>query len=151
MEQYLETSYDKFIFRASMECVYSNDEIWVRTDGQTVLIGVTDFQQKAKGDIAFLDTLKAGAEIKKGQVAGTIETIKAAFDIVSPVSGRIVEVNHELENSPFFINEDPYGGGWIYRIEGTALDQELAAMMPAEQYFELLKKKVAEEAKNLYG
>lgn len=151
MEQFLETTYDKFIFRASLDCVYSNDEIWVRTDGQNVTIGITDFLQKASGDVAFLQTVEAGTEVEPGQAIGTIETIKAAVDILSPVGGCIIEVNRELEKSPSFINEDPYGTGWIYRIELKRERDGLAAMLSPQDYFELMKKKVAEQAQKLYG
>ena len=151
MDQFLETTYDKFIFRASTSCHYSADEIWVRTDGDVVVIGITDFQQKAKGDVAFLETVESGTDATKGQEIGKIETIKATFDIVCPVSGRIVDVNHELESSPFLINEYPYGAGWIYRIQTPVSSDELKALLSAEQYFQVMQKKVAEEAKKLYG
>ncbi len=114
-------------------------------------VGLTDFLQKAKGDVAFLETVEPGAEVKRGQEIGKIETIKATFGIISPVSGKIAEVNPEMDASPYLINHDPYGAGWIYRIELSDPEGDKAQLMEAKEYFEAMKDKVAQEAKKLYG
>ena len=151
MNEFLETTYDKFIFRVKTGCLYTRDEFWVLLQGQKATVGVTDFQQKAKGDVAFLETVEAGTEVKQGQAAGQIETIKATFEILAPVSGKVVEVNPQMQDSPYLINQDPYGAGWIYRIELTNPQGDMAGLLKAEEYFEIMKEKVAQEGKKLYG
>jgi glycine cleavage system H protein len=151
ISEFLEYTYEKFIFKVKVGYLYSQDEFWANFENGTVTVGLTDFLQKAKGDVAFLETVEPGVEVKQGQEIGKIETIKATFAIISPVSGKVMEVNPELEASPFLINEDPYGAGWIYRIELHDPEGDKAQLMGAEKYYELMKSKVAEEAKKLYG
>jgi glycine cleavage system H protein len=151
MDGFLETTYDKFIFRVKTDCLYTRDDFWARVEGNVATVGVADFRQKANGDIAFLETVAPGTAARQGQALGVIETIKATADILSPVTGKVVEVNPELEASPFLINQDPYGAGWIYRIELTDSQGDRAGLLDAEVYFELMKQNVAQEAKKLYG
>ncbi len=151
MEGFLETTYDKFIFRVKTDCLYTRDDFWARVEGNVATVGVADHRQKANGDVAFLETVAPGTAVRQGQALGVIETIKATADILSPVTGKVVEVNTKLEASPFLINQDPYGAGWIYRIELTDAQGDSAGLLDAEAYFELLKQKVAVEAKKPYG
>ncbi len=130
---------------------YSREELWANFENATAAVGLTDFMQKAKGDVAFLETVEPGTLVKRGEEIGTIETIKATFGIISPVSGRVVEVNPEMESSPHLINQDPYGAGYIYRIELNDTEGDKARLLEAEEYFELMKVKIAEKAKKLYG
>jgi glycine cleavage system H protein len=147
MEEFLEAKYDKFLFKVKVGYFYNRDDFWVNLDGKVAIIGVADFLQKAKGDVAFLETADAGTEVRQGQELGKIETIKATFGIISPVTGKVMEVNPELESSPFLINEDPYGAGWIYQIELADFDQDKKDLLPAGGYFDLMEKKIAEEMK----
>jgi glycine cleavage system H protein len=151
MSEFLETTYDKFIFRVKTDCLYTRDDYWALIEGNVATVGVADFRQKANGDVAFLETVAPGATAKQGAALGVIETIKATADILSPVTGKVVEVNAELEASPFLINEDPYGRGWIYRIELADPEGDTVGLLKAEAYFELMKQRVAQEAKKLYG
>jgi glycine cleavage system H protein len=151
MSEFLELTYDKFIFRVKTDCLYTREDYWARVEGNIAVVGVADYRQKSNGDVAFLETVAAGTIAKQGMALGVIETIKATADILSPVTGKVVEVNTELEASPFLINEDPYGKGWIYRIELTDAQGDLAGLLKPEAYLELLKQKVAVEAKKLYG
>ncbi len=151
MDEFLETTYDKFIFRVKTGYLYTRDDFWAFLEGPTATIGVTDFQQKAKGDVAFLETVEPGTEVRQGQAAGQIETIKATFEILSPVSGRVMEVNPQMQDRPYLINQDPYGAGWIYRIELTDPHGDTVGLLKAEEYFQIMKEKVAKEAKKLYG
>ena len=151
MGEFLETTYEKFIFKVKVGYLYSQEEFWVDIQGKVATMGLTDFLQKAKGDVAFLETVEPGVEIKRGQEIGKIETIKATFGIISPVSGKIAEVNPEMDASPYLINHDPYGAGWIYRIELSDPEADKAQLMEAKEYFEIMKGKIAEEAKKLYG
>jgi len=147
MGEFLETTYDKFVFKVKVGFFYSKEDFWASVEGNVALIGVSDFLQKARGDVAFLETAEAGTEVKQGQELGKIETIKATFGILSPVSGKVIEVNSDLESSSYLINEDPYGAGWIYRIALRNFDGDRGGLLSAESYFELVKEKIAEEMK----
>ena len=151
MSEFLETTYDKFIFRVKTGYLYTREDFWVSLEGSTATVGVTDFQQKAKGDVAFLETVEPGTEVRQGQAAGQIETIKATFEILSPVSGQVTQVNPQMQDSPYLINQDPYGAGWIYRIEMSNPENDMAGLLPAQEYFEIMKEKVGQEARKLYG
>ena len=147
MGDYLEASYDKFVFRVKVGYFYSKDDFWANVSDHIATVGVSDFLQKVRGDIAFLETVEVGTDVKQGQEIGKIETIKATFAILSPVSGRVLEVNPELESSAYLINEDPYGPGWIYKIELTDFAGDKAGLLQAGGYLEVMEKKIAEEMK----
>jgi len=151
MGEFLEYTYEKFIFKVKVGYLYSREEFWANIENGTATVGLTDFLQKAKGDVAFLETIEPGVTIQRGEEIGKVETIKATFGIISPVSGRVVEVNPEMDSSPYLINQDPYGAGWIYRIELKDVGGDKAQLLEAEAYFEIMKAKIAEEAKKLYG
>lgn len=151
MTEFLEHKYEKFIFRVKAGYLYSQEEFWANTQGNIATVGLTDFLQKAKGDVAFLETVEPGTVVKRGDEIGKIETIKATFGIISPVSGKVAEVNPEMDASPYLINHDPYGAGWIYRIELSDSEGDKAQLMEASEYFEAMKDKIAREAKKLYG
>ena len=151
MAEFLEHHYEKFIFRVKAGYFYSQDEFWADIQGKAATVGLTDFLQKAKGDVAFLETVEPGTMVKRGDEIGKIETIKATFGIISPVSGKVAEVNPEMEASPYLINQDPYGAGWIYRIELSDPEGDKAQLMDANEYFQAMKDKIAREAKKLYG
>ena len=151
MQDFLETTFDKFIFRAKAGYLYSKEEFWVDVQQRLATVGLTDFLQKSKGDVAFLETVDPGTHVERGQEIGTIETIKATFGILSPVTGNVVEVNPELELKPELINNDPYGAGWIYKIELSRPEVHEDELLPADRYMELLKEKLADEAKGAHG
>jgi glycine cleavage system H protein len=151
VSEFLETTYEKFIFKVKVGYLYSQDEFWANFQDGAATVGLTDFMQKAKGDVAFLETIAPGTVVKRGDEIGKIETIKATFGIISPVSGKVAEVNPEMEASPYLINHDPYDAGWIYRIELSDPEGDKARLMEAKEYFEIMKGKVAQEAKKLYG
>lgn len=151
MEGFLETIYDKFIFRVKTDCLYTKDEFWTAIKGRMATVGVTDFQQKSKGDITILTTVASGTDLKQGQAMGEMETIKATIELISPVTGKVLEVNPALQDQPFLINDDPYGKGWLYHIELTDPEEDASTLLNANAYFEILKEKVVQEAKKLYG
>ena len=143
--EFLETRYDKFIFSVKTGYLYTRDDFWADVENSKAVVGVGDFLQKVKGDVVFLETIESGTTVKQGQEIGKIETIKATFGILSPVTGRVVEVNPELESSPNLINEEPYGAGWLYRIELENIETDKKNLLQADTYFELMKEKIAEE------
>lgn len=145
MAEFLETNYDKFVFTAKVGYLYTRDDFWAQIDGPVATIGVADFLQKVKGDVAFIETVETGLMVKQGDELGKVETIKATFAIISPVTGKIIEVNPDMDASPHFINQEPYGSGWIYKIELTDLEKDRKALLDAQAYFELMKEKINEE------
>ena len=147
MEGFLETTYDKFIFRVKEDYLYLKEDFWAKIDGNSASVGISDFLQKSRGDVAFLETIEAGSEVRQGEGIGTIETIKATFAIISPVTGRVIEINPKLEGSPYLLNEDPYGEGWIYKIELSRLEEDRKGLLSAIDYLELMKEKIVEEMK----
>ncbi len=144
MAKFLEAASGKFVFRVKEGCLYNRDDFWVEVKGGVATVGITDYLQRTKGDVAFLETVEAGAEVRQGQEAGKVETIKATFGIISPVTGRVAEVNAELEASPHLINQDPYGEGWVYRIEPTDFEGDKGDLLRSGDYLELMKEKIAQ-------
>lgn len=104
---------------------YSSDHEWVRTDGNQLRVGITDYAQDALGDVVFVELPTVGATVKAGDAIAEVESTKSVSDIFAPVSGTIVEVNDELTDAPERLNEDPYGDGWIMVIETTDGEAEL--------------------------
>jgi len=151
MTEFLETTYEKFIFRVKVGYLYSKEDFWVDIKGTVATMGLSDYLQKSKGDVAFLETAEPATPVETGQESGKIETIKATFGIISPVTGKIVEVNSELEDSPHLLNSDCYGAGWIYKIDLTDPEEAKSALLEAESYMRLMRAKIEKEAKKLYG
>lgn len=114
---------------------YSNDHEWVRVEGNRAYIGITDFAQHALGDIVFVELPQIDAALNKGDVLGVVESVKAASDIYSPVSGTVVQTNEELADSPEKVNSDPYES-WIAVVELSDL-QQLDELLDAEGYRKL--------------
>jgi glycine cleavage system H protein len=107
------------------ELQYTKSHEWVRTEGDTATIGITDHAQEELGDIVYIELPEQGATFEAGESFGTVESVKAVSDLYTPVGGEVVEVNEALEDSPEKINEDPYGEGWMVKLrisgEGTGL------------------------------
>jgi glycine cleavage system H protein len=118
---------------------YSETHEWVTVDGKTATVGITDFAQAQLGDVVFIDLPKKDAQLDAGGAFGVIESVKAASDLYSPVAGRVVEVNERLTGAPELINRDPYGEGWLIKLE-------LSGEPPANLLDEGAYKKVTESA-----
>lgn len=95
---------------------YSKDHEWIRVEGDTAYIGITDYAQRELGEIVYVDITTVGEDIEQGSIFGSIEAVKTVSDLFLPASGEILEVNPELEEKPELINEQPYDGGWIVKI-----------------------------------
>ena len=117
---------------------YSDDHEWAKADGDKVRIGITDYAQDQLGDIVFVEMPEVGAELGKGDVFGTLESVKAVAEMFIPVSGEVVSVNGSLEESPALVNEDPYGNGWIVELKPSD-PSEMGVLMTREAYLEMLK------------
>ena len=112
---------------------YSEDHEWIKVDGDTATIGITDYAQGELGDVVFVELPAAGESFDKGDVAGTIEAVKTVADLFMPVSGSIAAVNEALEDSSELINSDAYADGWILKIS-LSDPSELEALMDAQAY-----------------
>ena len=119
------------------ELKYTKDHEWIRIEGSEAVIGITDFAQGELGDIVFLEIETVGDEIGHGEVFGTVEAVKTVSDLFMPVSGKVLEVNPELEASPELVNSDPYGEGWLIRISINDTD-ELGNTLSAADYRNLI-------------
>ncbi len=143
----LEIMVDKFIFRVRESLYYSETGVWVALEGAGARLGLSDFAQQLNGDVAFASVMPVGTRVKASECFGNIETVKAILDLPSPVTGRIVEINPDLENSPELINQDPYGKGWMAVLEMDRWEEEKSALLDAPHYLELVKKQAEMEMK----
>ena len=122
---------------------YTEEHEWARRlDDGTVAVGVTDYAQKQLHEIVYVELPDVGADVEQLSVIGAVESVKAVSDMNCPVSGSVVEVNDELLDSPELINDDPYGEGWIAKIEPSDMEGDMVRLMDAEAY----RKHVAEQA-----
>jgi glycine cleavage system H protein len=122
---------------------YTEEHEWAsRLDDGTVAVGVTDYAQKQLHEIVYVELPEVGADVEQLSVIGAVESVKAVSDMNCPVSGSVVEVNDELLDSPELINDDPYGEGWIAKIEPSDMEGDKVRLMDAEAY----RKHVAEQA-----
>ncbi len=119
------------------ELRYTKDHEWVRIEGNTGTVGITEFAQRELGDIVFVELEQEGTEIEKESVFGTVEAVKTVSELFAPLSGTIAAVNADLDANPELVNEDPYGRGWMVRIE---LDDpsEVDALLTADAYAEMV-------------
>ena len=116
---------------------YTKDHEWVKIDGETAIIGITDFAQGELGDIVYIDINTVGQEVGEHEIFGTVEAVKTVSDLYMPVSGKVVEINPLLDSNPEKVNEDPYGEGWMIKIEIKGSSNSL---LSAAQYKELIGK-----------
>lgn len=114
---------------------YTKDHEWIKIEGDTATIGITDYAQRELGDIVFVDVDTEGEEVEAGEVFGSIEAVKTVSDLFMPVTGEVVELNENLDDDPELINTDPYGKGWIIKVKITGETEEL---LDAEAYKDLV-------------
>ena len=114
-------------------CLYSRDHFWTRPEGNEAVIGVTDWAQRELGEIEVVDLPELEEEVEAFVSCGVLESDKVISDLTVPLSGDVIEVNPDLESNPEQVNEDPYGEGWLFRIE-IADSEQLSALMTPEEY-----------------
>jgi glycine cleavage system H protein len=112
---------------------YTESHEWIRFEGETGVVGITDFAQDSLGDIVFLELPKPGTSFQQGETIGVVESVKTVSDILSPVSGMITEVNSDLEAKPETVNKNPYGAGWLFKIK-LANSGEISSLLNAADY-----------------
>ena len=99
------------------ELKYTEEHEWIRIDGNTATIGITDFAQGELGDIVYIDIDSIGNDLDGNEIFGTVEAVKTVSDLFMPIKGKVLEINSDIESTPEIVNEDPYGKGWIIKIE----------------------------------
>lgn len=119
------------------ELKYTKDHEWVKIEGNIAIVGITDFAQGELGDIVFVDVDSVDDELEAGEVFGSVEAVKTVSDLYLPISGKVIEFNEELESEPELVNSDPYGRGWIIKLE-VADGADLSELLTAEQYQEVI-------------
>ena len=143
--KHLRLKVDKWTFTVPKGLFYNENDFWARIDGKIATVGITSYLQNHLSDIIFVSLPQIGTKIEQFGEAGSFESVKAALDVISPVSGPVVEVNNELVNSPDLANSDPYGKGWFVKIELTDFESDKENLVDAEGYFEVMKRKVEKE------
>ncbi|MBW6479573.1 MAG: glycine cleavage system protein GcvH [Bacteroidales bacterium] len=116
---------------------YTKDHEWIKLEGDTATVGITDFAQHELGDIVYIEVNTVGETLEQEETFGTIEAVKTVSDLFMPVSGEVLEFNDELEGSPDIVNQDPYGKGWIAKIK-VSDPSELDELLDVEKYKELV-------------
>ena len=122
---------------APKELRYTEEHEWVKTEGEKVRIGITDFAQEELGDIVFVELPEVGSTISADEPLGSVESVKTVSELYAPVSGKIIEINEELIENPEYVNESAYDKAWMIVIEPSDMS-ELKKLMTAEQYEEMI-------------
>lgn len=121
-----------------VELKYTKEHEWIRIDGNVATVGITDWAQSELGDIVFVELPDIDSEFKQMSAFGTIEAVKAVSELFSPLSGKIVEVNSTLDDAPMEINNDPYGAGWMIKLE-LSTSSEIDELLDASAYASLVE------------
>ncbi|MGZ8337807.1 MAG: glycine cleavage system protein GcvH [Allosphingosinicella sp.] len=116
-----------------MSVYYSKEHEWIRVDGDTATIGITDFAQGQLGDVVFVEVPEAGRHLTRGGEAAVVESVKAASDVYAPISGEVIEGNQALVEDPALVNSDPEGAGWFFKLR-LSDTQEINELMNEDQY-----------------
>ncbi|KKE79566.1 glycine cleavage system protein GcvH [Oceanobacillus caeni] len=119
------------------DLLYSKEHEWVKKEGDNVRIGITDFAQDELGDIVFVELPEVGDEIKLNEPFGSVESVKTVSELYAPITGKVVEVNDELEDHPEFVNESPFEKAWMIVVEPSS-ESELDSMLKPNEYEELI-------------
>ena len=117
---------------------YTEDHEWIRVEGDVAVVGITDFAQGELGDVVFVEIETEGEELDKGETFGTVEAVKTVSDLFMPVGGTVSEVNEALADEPEVVNKDPYGAGWMIKVEMKD-SSELDDLMSAEEYQKMIE------------
>jgi glycine cleavage system H protein len=147
MPETLETTVDKFTFKVLMDRYYNDEGVWAKPEGKHIRIGLSDFLQQRSGDVAFAEVKPEGTQLAYGDEVAVIETIKVNIILSSPVSGKVVEVNPDMEAAPEVINLDPYHQGWMAVIEAADWAADQNQLLDAQAYFTKMKFEAEEEVK----
>ena len=114
------------------DLLYSKEHEWVKVDGDTATIGITEYAQNSLGDIVYVELPKVGAGVAQFSSVGVVESVKAVSDLFTPVGGEVVEVNGDLENDPALVNREPFAGGWMFKVKLSDPGQTNGLLSPAD-------------------
>lgn len=152
----IEATHGDFVFKVKKGYLYHSGECWVREDGKLLTVGITDFLRKTSGSILELELPILGTEVAQGGEAGVIETKpnrvfktspKLVTTLISPASGTIKEVNSDLEEHTAPISADPFGAGWLFKIEPSNWEAEKTTLLHAKEYFPVMEEKIKKAMK----
>jgi glycine cleavage system H protein len=119
------------------ELKYTKDHEWIRVEGNVATIGITDFAQKELGDIVYVDVTTIGETVAREEIFGTVEAVKTVSDLFMPISGKVLEMNKDIDSAPESVNNDPYGQGWMIKVS-IDNEAELADLLSADAYKSLI-------------
>lgn len=139
MTEYLETTVDKFTFKVATDRLYSAEGVWAKAEGKLVRIGLSDFLQQHSGDVAFAEVKAVGSVVAYDEELATIETIKVNISLLSPVTGKVIQVNPGMSSAPEAINQDPYEAGWLALLEPVDWQADQARLLDPRAYFAKMK------------
>ena len=125
------------------DCLFSKQHEWVKVNGDTATVGITDYAQKELGDVVFVELPKVGDAFDTNEPFGNVESVKAVSEVFCPVAGEVLEVNQDLVNSPEWVNTDPYGNAWFVKLKVTNLE-ELKELFNSQEYEEYVAEESAE-------
>jgi glycine cleavage system H protein len=148
MSEFLEITVDKFTFKVATDRLYTDNHLWAKFEAGLVRIGLSDYLQQTSGDVAFAEVKSEGTVLSPDDELAAIETMKTNLGIPSPVTGVIRTVNSRLADEPELINQEPYGEGWLVRVEPTNWETDKASLFEAKAYFEMMAAEAEKEAKN---
>ena len=149
VEEPYQIKVDKWTFRVPKELFYNENDCWARIEGDTAKVGITDFLQNMISDIIFVKFNELGSKVEQFDEIASFESTKSVLDLLSTVSGTIQEVNEKLGESPELANRDPYGEGWFAIIKLEDFENDRQNLLSAQDYFEVLKRKVETERRKL--
>ena len=119
------------------ELKYTKDHEWIRVEGDTAFVGITDYAQQELGEIVFVDIATEGETLAKDEAFGSVEAVKTVSDLLMPVAGEVLEVNPELEDKPELVNSDPYGQGWLIKVKPANV-ADVEGLLSADDYKKLI-------------
>jgi len=149
VEEPYQIKVDKWAFRVPKDLFYNENDCWARIEGDTAKVGITDFLQNMISDIIFVKFNELGSRVEQFDEIASFESTKSVLDLLSPVSGTIKEVNEKLSQSPELANKDPYGEGWFAVLKLEDFENDRQNLLQAQDYFEVLKRKVETERRKL--
>jgi glycine cleavage system H protein len=149
VEEAYQIKVDKWTFRVPKGLFYNENDCWAKIEGEVAKVGIADFLQNMTSDIIFVQFKELGSKIEQFDEVASFESTKALLDLISPVSGTIEKVNEKLSESPELANKDPYGEGWFAVIRLENFENDRQNLLSAQDYFEVLKRKVETERRKL--
>jgi len=149
VEEPYQIKVDKWTFRVPKDLFYNENDCWARIEGDTAKVGITDFLQNMISDVIFVKFNELGSRVEQFDEIASFESTKSVLDLLSPVSGTIQKVNEKLSQSPELANRDPYGDGWFAIIKLEDFENDRQNLLQAQDYFEVLKRKVETERRKL--